>query len=134
LFWLLCTHALAVIAILQLESTVLFKGVLLMALSLHFIWLARQYLLGRGSDTVQEAWVNHDGGWRLLLGSGETLQARLLPDSFVKPWLVVLRFKTENFSYPRSMVLFPDSLDRTVNRNLRIYLKVLAVAVGPIGE
>ena len=123
--WLLSVHALGVLAILQLQSNLLLKLMFLLILSLYFVSAVRRYLLGKGDCAVQEAWVSRDGGWRLLLGNGETLQARLLPDSFVKPWLMVLRFKTERFSCTKSMVLLPDSLDRTVNRNLRILLRSL---------
>jgi hypothetical protein len=117
---------LAAIAIYQLQTSALIKGVLFLALTLFYISAVRPHLSGRGRFAVQEAWISNEGGWRLLLGNGEILRARLLPDSFVKPWLLVLRFKTGRFDYTRSMVLFPDSLDRSVQRNLRIYLKRLA--------
>jgi hypothetical protein len=106
----------------QLQTDVLIKSLLLFTLTLLFILAVRLQLFGKGNYAVREARVGHDGAWRLQLGNGETLPARLLPDSFVKPWLMVLRFKTGKYACARSMVLFPDSLDSSVNRRLRIYL------------
>jgi hypothetical protein len=126
-YWLIFAHGLAVIAIYQIQTTILIKGILIFTLTLFIITAVRRHLLIKGRFVVQEAWVNHDGGWYLLLGNGETLQARLLPDSFINSWLLVLRFKTGRFAGTRSMVLLPDSLDGTVNRNLRIYLRRTAV-------
>lgn len=122
-YWLVFTHGCGVIAIWQLESTLVLKITLLIILTLFFGWAVRRHLLGHGRYAVKEAWAMHDGGWRLLSGNGELLQARLLSDSFVQPWLIVLRFNTGRFRYAKAMVLFPDSLDKSVYRNLRIYLR-----------
>ena len=94
-----------------------------MVLTLFFMLALRRHLLCEGRSAVREAWVNRDGDWQLMLGNGETLQASLLPDSFVKPWLMVLRFKSGRYSLAKSMVLFPDSLEKPVSRKLRVYLK-----------
>jgi hypothetical protein len=121
-YWLLASHAVGVIAIFMIQSLLLVKMVLLSFLALLFISAIRRHLLWRGRYAVREAWVGEDEAWHLLLGNGETLQTRLLSDSFVKPWLMVLRFKSGRFTPARSMVLFPDSLEKTVSRKLRIYL------------
>lgn len=121
-YWIVGTHSVGVVAIFMLQSSLVIKIVLLIVLTLLFISTIRRHLLWAGRYAVREAWVTHDDGWHLLLGNGETMQAKLLSDSFVRPWLMVLRFKSERFAYARSMILFPDSLEQTINRNLRIYL------------
>ena len=135
LYWLVCAHAVGAIAAVYTQTTFLIKILLLLVLTLNFIQAVRRYLFWEGRFAVREAWVSHDGGWHLMLGNGETMQVRLLADSFIKPWLVVLRFKSGRYTPARSMVLFPDSLDESVNRKLRIYLKRTAQgSTGVLGE
>ncbi len=64
-----------------------------------------------------------DGVWQLTLGNGARLQAQLLPDSFVKPWLMILNFKTTTYGPVKHLVLFADSLEKPMVRKLRIYLR-----------
>jgi hypothetical protein len=122
-YWLVGSHGLALIALWLLQSSPMLKLLLLMSVVLFFSWSVRRYLLGRGRYAVQEAWATPEGDWHLHMANGDVLDARLAADSFVKPWLMVLRFHTGGFLSTRSLVLFPDSLDEPVQRNLRVYLK-----------
>jgi hypothetical protein len=122
-YWLLVAHALAVLAIWQLQSNMTVKLILILALTLHFAWTIYRHLLLLGRHAVTEAKVTQEGVWYLTFGNGESQQAQLLPDSFIKPWLIILNFKTAPFRPVKHLVLFKDSLEKSVARNLRIYLK-----------
>lgn len=53
----------------------------------------------------------------------ENYKASLLSNSLVFPWLTILNFKLETGRL-RSVIIFPDSLDKEVFRQLRVRLKV----------
>lgn len=60
--------------------------------------------------------------WQLFTRGGQELVGTLLPESYVRPWLVVLRFKCPRLHRPRSVVILPDMLDANVMRRLRVRL------------
>ncbi|MET0065476.1 MAG: protein YgfX [Candidatus Thiodiazotropha sp.] len=62
-------------------------------------------------------------GWcRLYMAGGRQRKARLRGDSFVSPWLIVLRFDLPQGQGRPSLVLFRDALDQDRMRRLRIIL------------
>ncbi len=60
--------------------------------------------------------------WHLFTRGGGELVGTLLPESYLRPWLVVLRFKIPSSRTPRSVVIVPDMLDANVMRRLRVRL------------
>jgi hypothetical protein len=74
-----------------------------LALLGYLMWQLQLHLLRRNDTAILEAVVASDGIWHLTLKSGVELSGELLPDSFVKPWLMVLGFRaTEKKIYPIS--------------------------------
>lgn len=59
----------------------------------------------------------------LVQRNGVVVAARLLGDSLVTPWLLVLNLKPEGARWARRVVVLPDSLDKEPFRELRIWLK-----------
>jgi len=60
--------------------------------------------------------------WHLFTRGGQELVGTLLPESYLRPWLVVLRFKIPRSRMRRSVVILPDMLDANVMRRLRVRL------------
>lgn len=60
----------------------------------------------------------------LAVRSGDDwVEARLLPDSTVLPWLVVLRYRLPDARGPGARVVLPDSLPADDFRHLRVWLR-----------
>lgn len=76
---------------------------------------------------VREAIWRSDGTWTLTLVSGEQVEARLLPSTFVLPRLLVLNFRRGRWR-SRAMVLLPDALDSDLLRRLRVRLRLRGMA------
>jgi len=83
------------------------------------------------SSAVREATWGSDGVWTLTLASGEQIEARLPPSTYVTGNLLVLNFRRARW-WSRSLVLLPDSLDATLLRRLRARVR-LAGADNPVG-
>ena len=85
-------------------------------------------VLGRVLLLKKEAIVRLNWGsgdeWTLHRLDGQEITARLLPTSYVHPWMVVLNFKDENRRHRRSVVLMPGCLDRDTFRRLRVRLNL----------
>ena len=62
--------------------------------------------------------------WELFNRDGARRQARLLPGTYIHPWLVILRFLTED-RQKCAVVLPCDSLDPDSHRRLRVHLVLL---------
>ncbi len=143
--WLGITHTVALIVIWQIQLHAAWKISMSLALLGYLMWQLQLHLLRRNDTAILEAVVASDGIWHLTLKSGVELSVELLPDSFVKPWLMVLGFRaTEKKIYPISrtssgnlwtifnrktslpinkrLILFPDSLDKETTRRLRVHL------------
>jgi toxin CptA len=65
-----------------------------------------------------------DASWQLRSADGTAHQARLLPDSYLHPELLVLNFRLGN-GKRRSVVLVRDSADKTTLRRLRVALALV---------
>ena len=76
-------------------------------------------------NAIQRFTCTVENRWLLALGNGSEIEARLLPSSFVHPWLVVLNFQLENHRRMRSVVLFTDALERDALRQLRVWLRTV---------
>ena len=77
----------------------------------------------RVNHHVQLVWKeNHD--WLIDIYDKQ-YKAGLLANSFVSPWLCILNFRLHNQS-KKSVIIFPDAIDRQTFRRLRVKLKVLA--------
>jgi toxin CptA len=96
-------------------------GLLLMASLIHGHGLH----IARGSPrAITRAVWDELGLWRLTLASGRTLEAQLLPDSFVTLPLVVLNFRAGPWCSRRSLILSGDAVDPELLRKLRVRLKL----------
>jgi toxin CptA len=72
---------------------------------------------------VREADWASDGIWILTLVSGEQVEGRLSPSTYVTASLLVLNFRCGRWRN-RALVLLPDSLDADLLRRLRVRLRL----------
>jgi hypothetical protein len=121
--WIIVTQLLALLGILQLQVNAMTKLVMGLLLVLYLNWLVFRHLLAYSRYSVTQAILTEAGVWNLRLGNGREIQANLSANSFVKPWLIVLRFKTTQSRLARHLVVFPDTLDKQLARRLRVYLR-----------
>lgn len=84
------------------------------------------HLLYLVSSAVREATWGGDGTWVLTLVSGEQIEARLLPSTYVTGNLLVLNFRRGRW-WSRTLVLLSDSLDANLLRRLRARLRLAGV-------
>lgn len=83
------------------------------------IW--RQGLL-RGKTAITSIQKLSDDKWLIGMGSGE-IEAVLRGDSTVTHCVSILRFKAEEFYFPISCTLFPDSFSKDIYRQLVVQVR-----------
>jgi len=76
----------------------------------------------RGLSSVKTLTWKESGDWVLVLADDTQYETRLMPSSYVSPWLVVLNFDRVAASKRRSATLFRDALDQESFRQLRVRL------------
>lgn len=122
--FLLLVHGLALAALMAAPLSLWVRlglGLVLVASLIH----GHALHIARASPRVitRAVW-DELGLWRLTLASGRTLEAQLLPDSFVTLPLVVLNFRTGPWWSRRGLVLTGDAVDPELLRKLRVRLKL----------
>lgn len=91
-----------------------------LALSASLAWYLRA--LAPGRRAVQAARVDGDGSWYVEL-QGETRPVTLHPDTYVHPWLVILRFR--GLPAGSRVLLVPrDAVSAETFRRLRVLLNL----------
>ncbi len=81
----------------------------------------RAHVLHRGQTAVRSARWLGGGDWELVLGNGETCEARLAPACLVLPRLVVLRFTLGRWRR-RTLIVPADAVGADSHRHLRALL------------
>ena len=122
--FLFVAHTLAAVAVtaVPLPLWVKLGTGLLVALSL--VRGFRLHIARNTARAISSVLWDEMGVWKLTLASGESLDARLLPDSVVTLPLIVLNFKTNSRWRSRSLVLSSDAVDADLLRKLRVRLKL----------
>ena len=120
---LMCVHGCALLVLLPLPMAWWIK--LPLALAIMAQWLVswhRTIALTAPLAVKRLVWTGNDG-WELIGGDGARRKARLLPASYVHPWLVILRFLTED-KHGCAVILPRDGLDPDSHRRLRVQLRL----------
>lgn len=84
--------------------------------------IARSALL-RLPGAIVALEVSAKNGLSCLPRGGEWLQAEVLGDSYVTPWLSVLVLQLPGKRFARHAVILPDMLDADSYRRLRVWLR-----------
>jgi len=104
------------------------QGAMVAVVVMGCIWGIAGQVLHRLPWSLREAIWRPDGGWSLILASGNELEGRLLASTYVSPLLVVLRFRC-GFLRTCSLLLLPDNLGSDDLRRLRVRLRL--TGIGP---
>jgi toxin CptA len=119
---LLSVYLLAILSILMLPILALAKAALALILVCSLVYcLYRDAWLLLSSSCV----ALHLDGNNIILAtrSGGKLTGQVLRDSVVTPVLTVLNVSVQGMKSTRSVVVFPDSMDKERFRELRVLLK-----------
>jgi toxin CptA len=119
---LIISHGSALAALFPTVLPVWAKAALSLLISfslLHHLW--RDALLIPGSSVVG---LQVEGEKIVMaLRDGKLLEGGLLHDSLVTPFITVLNVLPEGARFARSVVIWPDSLERESFRQLRVILR-----------
>ncbi len=108
------------IACLYLSAVPLWLQILLsIFLMLAYIYFSRQYLYFKNKKSLIYLLFNTDGVIELRFINGKRLTAKLLPNSFINQYLMILRFNTLENNKRYKLVLFYDSESQRCLRELR---------------
>ncbi len=112
------------IAVLPLLALPFWVALILTLALLFSLWyfLRRDAWLALASSCVGLA-EEDDGGIVLILRDGGRIPCRILRDSLVMPWLVVLNVLPQGAPVARGVVILPDSMDVEAFRRLRVWLR-----------
>jgi hypothetical protein len=121
-------HASAALLIASLlQSPLRVAALLLVAASL--LSSSRKHLLRSAGPRITVLLWSQHAHWTLQMAGGARVTGKLLPGSFVHPWLTVLCFATGPLTR-RSVVLVADSLPKDTLRRLRVRLRCQAPGAG----
>jgi len=127
------THGAALAAVLMLPSPWTLRVILVVLVVAGLAYGVQAHLLRRLPWAVREAVWEPDGRWTLVLASGQEVEARLSPATFVWSRLVVLIFRRGRWR-SGSLVLTSDSLDPDLLRRLRVRLRVAGHAATGLSD
>jgi len=121
---LLAVHGMALLVLMPLPAGWWIKAPLVLAVVAQGIVSWRRQLVFASAIAVQRlVWIG-GSSWELFDRDGAGRRAHLLPGSYIHPWLVILRFLTEE-GHKYAVVLPCDSLDPDSHRRLRVQLGLL---------
>ena len=122
--FLLLSHGGAMAVLYALTLTPWVQWSLALMVIAYLVYNMRTHALLSAPSAIVEAVWSARGDWTLLNINGEALEARLLPNSYVHPLLVLLNFQFLDMNRVRSLVLPADSLDQQTYRKLRVRLNL----------
>ncbi len=122
LYGLTISHIGAMICLFPIVIPIGLKFLLGSAIVYSTIRTYRTYLKASTAIKPIQLILNAEDEWIIITSDGNNQASTLLPESFVHPYLVVLRFATENKRY-FAFILTPDNVDQDILRRLRVRLK-----------
>lgn len=119
---LIFTHGGAAVLVLQTALSAWLQVLLIGTVCLHGYRMLRTHILLLEPDWPREIVLNAQGQWLLTDGRGVTRTAELLPDAFIHPCMVALRFKT-TIGVQRVLIV-RNKANADVLRRLRVRLRM----------
>jgi len=80
------------------------------------------YISAQSKKSIKVLVWHEDGSWTLIIDEKKSVEANLLPSSFVFPKIIVLKFLTEH-RQKYSTILMPDALPSNLFHKLFLRLK-----------
>ena len=116
-------HAAALLVLLPLPLAGWIKWLVAAAVVVQGAVIWRRHVSLSAPAAVKRLIWAGDNRWELFSADGGSREARLLPAAYIHPWLVILRFITED-KRRCAVILPPDSLDPDSHRRLRVQLRL----------
>ena len=117
--------ALAVVAA-PLNLPVALRLGIALVIVISFIWQWRRTRVNDPARIYRLMW-EVDDDWTLWCNDSSELVGQLGPESYESTWLVILRWQLQQGGR-RTLVIFPDMLDRQSFRRLRVRLRQVRLA------
>ncbi len=121
--WAWAAAAAALAATLAAQVPWQARAVLAMALAVAMVRALRRHGARESPGSIRRFVVDLAGRVEARRADGVTATGRLAPDAFVAPWLTVLRWVPDGARLSRAIVVFPDAVDTSAFRRLRILLR-----------
>jgi toxin CptA len=86
-------------------------------------WRAARMALLRESESIIALEARGENGLPYRTRAGVWQESRLLPTSYVSPWLTVLNLESKGTRRVRHVVILPDAIDGEDFRRLRAWLR-----------
>lgn len=83
----------------------------------------RHYAQLRDPHAIRKITYSKEKGWALVANNHTVHLARLLPNSTVFSWLIVLNFECQKKKKRKSVLIFSDSIPNQQFRQLKVKLK-----------
>lgn len=117
-------HGGALLALVPLPLAWWLKLLLMAGVVAQGVITWRRHVTFSSSRSVKRLVWTAENRWELCDAAGSCREARLLPAAYVHPFLVILRFATED-KRRCAVILPPDSIDPDTHRRLRVQLRLL---------
>lgn len=121
--WIVAVAAASLAAALGPQAPGAVKAVVACAIGIAAVHSCLRHGFGRGAGVVRRVSVDLPGRVQVAFADGRHLSGRLADDSFVAPWLTVVRWVPDGARLSRAIVIVPDSVDTEAFRRLRVLLR-----------
>ncbi len=116
-------HGVALLVLFPITAAWWIKFPVAVVIAAQWVIIWRRDVKLSSPAAVKSLICTTDGRWELCRGDGGCYAATLLPAAYISPWLVLLRFMTEDKR--RCAVILPaDGLDADSHRRLRVQLRL----------
>ncbi len=106
------------------EIPSLHKGLLILIIILAGRYYYRLHIQKKSTNSIIEARVNTENQWQIYCQyQAEPLTVRLLDNSLLKHYLMILNFKTESGNV-YSLILPTDAIDAQLARQIRLHIRL----------
>lgn len=117
---ILCSHSLAVVALLMTDISWMLRGSLFVAVLLHAVYSWQKYYSLKQRDSVIQV-IRSGNSWSLRLAGGSNVPATLA-HIVTTSFLTLLNFKSAAGGRKYAVLLLPDTTDQQSIRQLRGWL------------
>ncbi len=117
------SHLLVMGLLWPIALPILIKFVIFILLVISLLFTVRQYALLNTQRAIVAFELSDEMFCKFKTRQGQSIGCHILGSTFVSPYLVVLNLKPPDHFLTRSVVIFPESIDAELFRQLRVLLR-----------
>jgi toxin CptA len=121
--WVMLAAAAGLAAALAAEVPAIARAAIAFGLAVAAIRAARRQAWREGPGAVRRLAADLAGRIEVEGADGRVVTGRLADDSFVAPWLTIVRWRPDGCRLARTVLVVPDAVDPAQFRRLRILLR-----------